>query len=384
MQASTKLEAQPAADSPPQPYDLPLAADSDTRTCDWLSLPSDLVREFVLPHLSAHDLLALSLSHSSYLGLVESFAKQAVLRTCRNDPGLAGRFRHRSWKERLYLERAACGFGEALGTAEGFVFTRKAGAKGKVTRVTLTGVGPKLLVSDLSTKDAPSLRWHLRVKGNTAVEFGIVPLALQKTQTALHKAQSVGGHKVRAMGFCSQITAGSSLGFRTHVLRGSVVEIAAMSRRLEVILYNPDEAKEVHWINGQPATRSWRGPNEVRFELEIPSPFHFKLACTAWAKSGPNEVRFELDIPSPFHFKLACTAWAKSCFDVLETAGEALDMGVPYSPQQGNSPLFSLPSFTDTACRPQAAQQGPLGLGEGSTDPTASTGATRHPPLVPK
>lgn len=46
-------------------------------------------------------------------------------------------------------------------------------------RVYLVGMGPKLLVSDFSTKESPVLRWRLRVKGNTAVEFGVVPLSLQ-------------------------------------------------------------------------------------------------------------------------------------------------------------------------------------------------------------
>jgi hypothetical protein len=39
-------------------------------------------------------------------------------------------------------------------------------------------MGPKLLVSDLSTADQPVLRWRLVVRGNTAVEFGVVPLSM--------------------------------------------------------------------------------------------------------------------------------------------------------------------------------------------------------------
>ena len=44
-----------------------------------------------------------------------------------------------------------------------------------VQGVRLVGMGPKLLLSDQSTAQQPVLRWKLRVKGNTAVEFGIVP-----------------------------------------------------------------------------------------------------------------------------------------------------------------------------------------------------------------
>lgn len=40
-------------------------------------------------------------------------------------------------------------------------------------------MGPKLLLSDRSTADQPTIRWRLRVKGNTAVEFGVIPIALE-------------------------------------------------------------------------------------------------------------------------------------------------------------------------------------------------------------
>lgn len=45
--------------------------------------------------------------------------------------------------------------------------------------IKLEGMGPKLLVSDTSTADQPVLRWRLVVRGNTAVEFGVVPLCLE-------------------------------------------------------------------------------------------------------------------------------------------------------------------------------------------------------------
>ena len=47
---------------------------------------------------------------------------------------------------------------------------------GAYLNIKLDGMGPKLLVSDLSTADQPVLRWRLAVRGNTAVEFGVVPL----------------------------------------------------------------------------------------------------------------------------------------------------------------------------------------------------------------
>lgn len=47
------------------------------------------------------------------------------------------------------------------------------------THTTPQGMGPKMLVSDLSTAEQPVLRWRLSVRGNTAVEFGVVPLCLE-------------------------------------------------------------------------------------------------------------------------------------------------------------------------------------------------------------
>lgn len=72
--------------------------------------------------------------------------------------------------------------------------------------VRLTGMGPKLLLSDVSTRDQPVLRWRLRVRGNTAVEFGVVPADLPPCHTALHKCMAAtGAPHQRATGFCSQV-----------------------------------------------------------------------------------------------------------------------------------------------------------------------------------
>ena len=48
--------------------------------------------------------------------------------------------------------------------------------RGRIQRVGLARMGPKLLVSDTSTADQPFLRWQLQVRGrNACVEFGVVP-----------------------------------------------------------------------------------------------------------------------------------------------------------------------------------------------------------------
>ncbi len=57
------------------------------------------------------------------------------------------------------------------------------------------------------------------MRGNTAVEFGVVPEGLARLPGALHKQITTPGDAAQhAVGFCSQITAGSSLPFRVRFI----------------------------------------------------------------------------------------------------------------------------------------------------------------------
>ena len=59
----------------------------------------------------------------------------------------------------------------------GFAVVSKPGAG--ISSVSLPlRLGPRLLVSDWGTFDKPILRWRLRIWGNMAVEFGVVPLSM--------------------------------------------------------------------------------------------------------------------------------------------------------------------------------------------------------------
>lgn len=157
-------------------------------------------------------------------------------------------------------------------------------------------MGPKLLLSDISTKEQPVLRWRLRVKGNTAVEFGVIPVEMSPSHTALHKCLAVpGAPHQRCVGFCSQITAGSLLPLKAPVMRGTIVDILARRGHIEVVLMYPEDAKEIHWQNGQPIQRPYR---------------------------GPSQLRFEQDFSADYDVKIAVTSWAKACFDILHVAAE--------------------------------------------------------------
>jgi len=147
-------------------------------------------------------------------------------------------------------------------------------------------MGPKLMLSDKTTADQPVLRWRLRVRGNSAVEFGIIPVNLPRTHTALHKCQGVpDAPEDRCVGFCSQITAGSLLPLKAPVMRGTILDITARRGRLEIILNYPKDAKEISWHNGHPVQRPYRGPSQLRFEQDFPNTYDVQLAVTSWAKA---------------------------------------------------------------------------------------------------
>ncbi len=114
------------------------------------------------------------------------------------DVSTASPCRRRSWAERLYLEKsAAVGFDRRHCEAAGFKF-HFAADRSALQGVSLGGMGPKLLLSDASTASHPVLRWQLRVRGNTAVEFGVVPVALEVRRggRARHQGQLLASSKV--------------------------------------------------------------------------------------------------------------------------------------------------------------------------------------------
>ena len=156
----------------------------------------------------------------------------------------------------------------------------------KLQSIRLTGMGPRLLVSDLSTKDQSFLRWRLCIKGNTAVEFGIIPADLEHSHTSLHKCASLPGRPAaQSIGFCSAITAGSLLPLSVPIMKGTILEIIARQGKLDVCLTYPQDAVQVEWHNGVAVEHPYRGPREVRFEQKYPEDYPVRLAITSWAKA---------------------------------------------------------------------------------------------------
>lgn len=186
-------------------------------------------------------------------------------------------------------------------------------------------MGPKLLVSDLSTKDQSVLRWHLCIKGNTAVEFGVIPADLQHSHTSLHKCASLPDRPAaQSIGFCSAITAGSLLPLNVPIMKGTLLEIIARQGKLDVCLIYPQDAVQVEWHNGVAVEHPYRGPREVRFEQKYPNNYPVKLAITSWAKA-------QFNILHSLHYDDCCDA-------TLQQGKASSSPSSSGSPLSGSSP----------------------------------------------
>lgn len=176
-----------------------------------------------------------------------------------------------------------------VGTSEPSEVVVQRGREGSTrpARVSLSGMGPKTLLSDASTAGGRVLRWRMAVCGNSAVEFGAVPEALSHNMAALHTQMADPlDESARAVGFCSNITAGSCLPYRVPVMVGTIIEIVARRGLVQILMVNQPGAQEMQWHNNQAVPRVYRGPSRVHFEMEFPSHYDVRLAATLWAKAS--------------------------------------------------------------------------------------------------
>lgn len=288
-----------------------------TNAATLLSLPEECLEQILLS-CDSQTLIALNqtcralraFDTSSGLRLVEKIARAAVMVAAGEH---AGRWRRRCWLAQLNIEDSGVGFANfAWGSKSPpqqdatprYLFLPPS-SPASFLHIRLEGMGPKLLVSDVSTADQPVLRWRLVVRGNTAVEFGVVPLCLVDDDKALHKCQQeerkfekLKGKKLpdeqRPTGFCSSITVGSLLPFKTAIMKGSIVELLARRGRLEILVQNPPDGQELYWHNTRTVPKPYKGPREVRFEQDFSPDHDIKLALTSWAHGA-----FDVLHPAP-------------------------------------------------------------------------------------
>jgi hypothetical protein len=146
--------------------------------------------------------------------------------------------------------------------------------------------------------------------------------ALHKCQQEERKFDRLSGtlaDEQRPTGFCSSITVGSMLPFKTAIMKGSIVELLARRwvvglvallggaaacgacgwptlntllcpcavavwrccrGRLEILVQNPPDGQELYWHNTRTIPKPYKGPQEVRFEQDFPPDHDIKLALT--------------------------------------------------------------------------------------------------------
>lgn len=121
--------------------------------------------------------------------------------------------------------------------------------------------------------------------------------ALHKCHQEEKKFEKLKGPLVdeqRPTGFCSSITVGSMLPFKTAIMKGSVVEMLARRGRLEILVQNPPDGQELYWHNTRTVPKPYKGPKEVRFEQDFSPDHDIKLALTSWAHGA-----FDVVHPAP-------------------------------------------------------------------------------------
>ncbi|GMH32463.1 hypothetical protein BSKO_00297 [Bryopsis sp. KO-2023] len=315
-----------------------------------LALPVDVL-VYVLSKLDAISLVNIELTARSFrarhaasrLRITEQAAREALETRFDNKIKLDSDWRLPSWKQRLYLEDAGAGFDTTRGKLEGFAF-EKGDRPNSVKHIKLVGLGPKMLVSDVSSHQEPRLRWRLRVKGNTAVEFGVVPVSLQERKKALHKCLTETGGML-CVGFCSQITVGSQLPFKVPVVKGTIVEMIVQDGKASFMVMNPSDGWDVRWENDRRVHSQYRGPGDIHFVQEFPRAADVKLALTAWAKADFDvmhacghtasicSARKLLEEEMGSAFKMAARRSSLALDEDSSSAGEQRNSGDEVSPR---------------------------------------------------
>lgn len=186
---------------------------------------------------------------------VHKYAKEKLIRLAGEVQ--ASRWRQFNWLQRLEIEETATRFDRPRSTEQAFTFLEEPDSCGLVRDIKLDAPGPRMLLSDLSTEDTPVLRWRLQLRGNNAVEFGVVPVDLQDLPKALHKC-TPNKDEERATGFSSAITVGSLLPARLPIMKGSVVEVLVARGEVAFIVTNPDEGAEMVWQNNSTVSRPYK------------------------------------------------------------------------------------------------------------------------------
>jgi hypothetical protein len=234
-------------------------------------IPTDM-QALLATKLDARSLLSLLRTCRAFKGMTEAMAREWLL--ARHGPPVATRWRHLTWEKRLRLDACVMGFDRAR--CADFTFDGSC--------VALNVMGPKLLLSDASTRDSPVLVWRFFVRGNSAVEVGIVPDDMPYDHQALHQdppPQARGPRTVVPTGFYSEKTTGSGMPYVVPILTNSYVEVVATRGAVHIVVEKPRGL-----ATGFVSARGFAVPDVFRMSLEYGNDGGYvRLALTAWANA---------------------------------------------------------------------------------------------------
>jgi hypothetical protein len=235
---------------------------------DRLTVLSSDLHALLAAQLDARSLLSLFQTSRAFRDDAERIARGWLL--AKHGPRVARRWHHLTWRERLWLEASAVGFDRARCTD--FTFADDDAS------VSLNVLGPRLLLSNATTRDSPILAWRFFVRGNAAVELGVVPDDAVYDHKALHRSAKAPADGLPA-GFYSDITLKSTLPFTVPIQKNSYVEVVATRGAVHLLVEKPPCAGALL------SARGFTVPDVFRMTLDYGSERNVRLALTAWVNA---------------------------------------------------------------------------------------------------
>lgn len=243
---------------------------------------SNDIQALVEARLDARSLLSLIQTCHAFNDGADQLARTWLL--AKHGPQATKRWRHLTWQDRLRLETCVAGFERVM--CSDFTFSSDDGTG----IVAMNGLGPKLLVSDATTRDNPTLTWRFFVRGNAAIEVGVVPDDMPYDHMALNKCPKAPVDGIPA-GVYSDACGGSCLHFVAPIVKNSYVEVVASRDALHILVEKPADAADA-------AKGALKGPSG----FAVPTAFRMTIN---YSNNNNRNVR------------LALTAWAKAKFEFV-------------------------------------------------------------------
>lgn len=182
------------------------------------------------------------------------------------------------WYRKLIFHSMISDFDTEHGAANGFRF-HNYHLLGNVAY--LTNDGPKLLLSKYSTQDVPILMLRFFVRGNTAIEFGLV-----KNEESEYNNVNVLHQGVSQYGVSSHITVGSLLPMHITICKGALVTLAYKRGEFRYSIRHFVNSEQLIWQGNRTVPRPYTGPPEMNGRMVVrDTNIHYRLAVSCWRQT---------------------------------------------------------------------------------------------------